>query len=352
MKLKLSAAAVALTLLSACGGGGDDTDTGTVDGTPVVTNPTADNRDNTPTTVITEDRTRPSSGVIVSDDAQVKSNGADPFPNAGPQRVNVDRVVSWPGLYYGNFLVSNNPWNASNGNYPLWYQEISLYDTGSGQGVKFDWDWGASGDTAGSQFATKSYPEVIYGVKSAGEISGSFADTGLPVEIYDAPTFTLDYDFSYQGRRSASTSTAGTDSEFNVAIESFYHSSCNIIRDGGSSDNTVFETMVWLKMGDRKPSGQSPVDTVVTSDGLVYDVYTKPDNFNYIAFVAQERNQTPMSGRIMYTELLDHARDFAAQYGIYELKSTDCLANILMGTEIWHGAGTFNLNEFTVTRTY
>jgi len=349
MKLKISAAMVSLAILSACGGGGGDTgevgDNGSTN--PIV----VPDRDNSPTnTVLSEDRTRPTGGTMSSDASTPKSNGADLFPDQGAQRVNVERVASWPGLRYGNFLVSNNPWNASAASYPAWYQDISLYDTGNGFGVKFDWDWGSAGDTSGSPFDTKSYPEVIYGTKSAFERSGSFAETGLPVEIYDSPSFTIDYSFQYQGRRSGSPTGGGSDSEFNVAIESFYHDSCDIKREGGPGDNTVFETMVWLKLDDRKPSGDAPRGVVTTSDGRNYDVYTKvASNPNYIAFVSQ---QEQTSGTVMYSELLDHAQDFAVQYGIYPLKDTDCLANILMGTEIWHGAGTFNLNQYQVNRTY
>ncbi len=353
MKLRISAAMVTLALLSACGGGGGE-GTGTVDGTPV-TNPIVDDRNNNPTPIIAEDRTRPAGGAFSSDDTELKSNGADPFSDTGAQRVESTRVVSWPGLRYGDFLVSNNPWNASAANYPLWFQDISLYNTGSGWGVKFDWDWGAANDTNGSQFNTKSYPEVIYGVKSAGEISGSFAETGLPVEIFDSPVFTIDYNFSYEGRRSESPTAGGTDSEFNVAIESFYHDSCNIVRNGGADDNQVFEAMVWLKLDERNPSGGAAVGEYTTSDGRTYDVYTKlPSNPAYIAFVSREQSSDGdvLNGTVLYSELLNHAQDNAAQYGIYPLKSTDCLANILMGTEIWHGAGTFNLNNYQIHRSY
>ncbi len=351
MKLKLSAAMVTLALLSACGGGGD---TGSVGENPDVTPVVDPDRDNSPSAILNaEDRTRPVNGTRSSTSVGVKSNGADLFSDDGsiPQKVSSDRVASWPGLRYGNFLVSNNPWNAGAATFPLWYQQISLYETGGGAyGVKFDWDWGAEGDTSGSTFNTKSYPEVIFGTKSPGERSGTFAETGLPVEIYDAPEITLDYEFSYQGRRTDSATPTGSDSEFNVAIESFYHSSCDVKRSGLATDNTVFETMVWLKLDQRKPSGDAPRAVISTSDGRLFDVYTKvASNPNYIAFVAQEEQ---LSGTIMYSELLDHAQDNAAEYGIYPLKDTDCLANILMGTEIWHGGGTFNLNEFTVNRTY
>ena len=356
MKLKLSATIVMLSLLSSCGGGGD---TGEIFEAPVVdvnpSEPRDNNTNNQPpptNAILSENRNRPSRGVFSSSSVGVVSNGTNLFSDDGnpPQRVAPDRVVSWPGLRFGDFLVSNNPWNASKAQFPLWFQEISLFENNGAYGVTFDWDWGAESDTNGSIFETKSFPEVIYGTKSAFERSGSFAQTGLPVEIFDAPVFTVDYDFDFQGRRSDSATTGGTDSEFNVVIESFYHSSCDVQRSGNqATDNTVFEAMVWLKLDERTPSGKAPVGTYTTSDGKVFDVHAKSDNFNYIAFVAQ---QETLSGTIMYTELLDHAKDFAAQYGVYQLLDTDCLANILVGTEIWHGGGTFNLNEVQINRAY
>lgn len=353
MKLKISAAMVTLALLSSCGGGGDDT--GTV-GENQGVNPIADTgRNNAPvSTIISEDRTRPTSGVFSSDGSVVKPNGADLFSDTGVQGVHPDRVVSWPGLRFGDFLVINNPWNASASKYPSWYQDISLYETGNGYGVQFDWDWGSALDTD-NPFNTKSFPEVIYGTKSADERSGNFQETGLPVEIYEAPTFWIDYSFAYEGRKSDSPNVGGTDSEFNVAIESFYHDSCDITRNGGAEDNQIFEIMVWLKLDEREPAGGGPIDVVTTSDGRSYDVYTKhtKDNSNpvkdYIAFVAQ---QEQLTGTVQYSELLNIAQDRTAEYSLHPLKSTDCLANILMGTEIWHGGGTFNLNEYQIHRSY
>ena len=344
MKFKLVAAVAMLPILVACGGGGGDSDGGTSGGNGGTG--TVDPDRNNPV----EDRTRPASGDFSSTTTPIKDNGANPYANEGPQEVHIDRIVAWPGLRYGDFLLSNNPWNASAATYEDWYQDISLNPAGDRIQAVIDWDWGASADTRGSLFNTKSYPEVIYGVKSIAETSGDFATTGLPVERYDSPVWTIDYGYSVQGRRSASNSGGGTDSEYNIAIESFYHDSCDIRREGQATDNQIMEVMVWLKVGQNKPSGQQPhPDAFTTSDGRVYDVYSKDSNYNYIAYVAREE-QT--SGTVMYSEILDDTFDNAAKYGVYQLKDTDCLANILMGTEIWHGAGTFTLDQYQINRSY
>ena len=349
MKLKIVAAVALLPVLVACGGGGGD-DSGDGGGVDPDRGNTGGGDGGTTSSTLDEDRTRPAAGNYSTTTAEIKDNGANPYANEGPQQVNIDRVVAWPGLRYGDFLLTNNPWNASAATYEDWYQDISLNESGSGVQAVIDWDWGASADTNGSLFNTKSYPEVIYGTKSLFERSGDFSKTGLPVEHYDSPVWSIDYAYSTEGRRSNSNSGGGTDSEYNIAIESFYHDSCDIKRTGAPTDNQIMEIMVWLKVDQNKPSGQAPhPDPFTTSDGRVYDVYAKSSNFNYIAYVAREE-QT--SGTVMYTEILNDTFDNASKYGTYQLKDTDCLANILMGTEIWHGAGTFTLSDYQINRTY
>jgi len=319
---------------------------------PIVVNPIVTRASGPTITPVTENRTPPAPGsVFNSDSTTLKSNGADLFYDPGPQRVDTNRVASWPGLRYGNFLVSNNAWNASAAHYPDWYQEISLFEYDNSYAVTFNWDWGSALDT-NSPFDTKSFPEVIYGTKSAAERSGSFAETGLPIEIDGVPEITIDYQYDYEVRQTESSNTTDIDigSEFNVAIESFFHDSCDIVRTGSFEDNQVFEMMVWLKAGNRKPSGDAPQAVVTTSDGRSFDVYTRASYHPaYIAFVAQAEMEV---GTVQYSELIRHTQDFAVEYGIYPLKDTDCLANIIMGTEIWHGAGTFNLKKFQVNRRY
>ncbi len=344
MNYKLSIAVALLPMLVACGGGGgDDSGTGNVNVDP--------DRDNNGSTILTEDRTRPAAGTYTTSTAPIKDNGANPYANEGPQEVNIDRVASWPGLRFGDFYVINNPWNASAAAYEDWYQTISLNPQGTDVQAVFDWDWGGSIDNNANAGDTKSYPEVIFGTKSAGERSGTFAETGLPVEHYDMPTWTIEYDYWFEGRRSASPNIGGSDSDFNIALESFYHESCDIKRTGNAAtDNQVMEVMVWLKVDNFLPSGQAPHPTpFTTSDGRVYDVYAKNNNFGYLAYVAREERS---SGTVMYSEILNDAKDNAATYGAYEIKDTDCLANILMGTEIWHGAGTFTLSNYKINRTY
>jgi hypothetical protein len=359
MKYRFPLAAAVLPLLVACGGGGDG-----AGGNTVEVDPNRDNdNNNNQTTILTEDRTRPDAGTYSTVSTPIKDNGTNAYANEGPQHVYGNgapssegnqgeglRQASWPGLRYGDFLLTNNPWNAGAATYEDWYQTIELNPQGNDIQAVIDWDWGAAADTRGSPFNTKSYPEVIYGTKSVAERSGNFQETGLPVEHYDMPEWTIEYEYSYQGRRSSSLSGGGSDSEFNIAIESFYHESCDIKRTGAEDDNQIMEVMVWLKYDQNLPAGNAPYEVpFTTSDGRVFDVYPKSSNFNYVAYVAREEQS---SGTILYGEILQDAKDKADVYGIYPIKDTDCLANILFGPEIWHGAGTFTLSNYKINRTY
>jgi len=258
----------------------------------------------------------------------IKSNDSRQHSNTGPQSVSNSNESNFPGLRYGDFLFKNNAWNLFNTTYRDWYQTITLEEVNNRVIAKVDWDYGVQSDLRWI-YAVTSYPELIYGVKSAYEVSANFEETGLPVQVNESPQWVIDYDFSYEERLSANNNFSSTpDSEYNVAIESFWHSSCDIQRDDDPQrENRVFELMVWLKVKQRKPSGQPPVARVSTSDGRSFDVYTKSDNRQYIAYVA---TQEFANGTIRYSELIDDAISNASAYGIYQIKQTDCMANILM----------------------
>ena len=66
------------------------------------------------------------------------------------------------------------------------------------------------------EFAVKSYPRVSYGRKTQYNVSGTVAETGLPVRTNTMPQFWVAYDYSETGVV-----------ERNVAFESFFHASCD-----------------------------------------------------------------------------------------------------------------------------
>lgn len=307
-----------------------------------------------------EDRTPPAPGsVIASSAAPIVPNGVEGEPDAGPQSVSFSDNASFPGLRYGNFLVLNNAFAASNTSWTDWSQSISLND-GSPVIPEIVWDWGLESQKGSQRFETSSFPELVYGTKSPFERSGDFQATGLPVEEANRPEITINYSYS----RTAGTTTAplgsgdtaaqANDSEHNVIIESFWHDSCEIVRNGGNNDNQVMEILIWFYHGERLPSGQGDiVETGVQIDGQSWTVYRKSSNFNFLAYVSEDAlTNERQSGTINYDAFIDHMRANAANYNVYRVQDTDCFANILFGPEVFHGAGTFTINDFTVTRTY
>jgi len=277
-------------------------------------------------------------------------------PDAGPQPISIANNLSFPGLRFGDFLMLNNAFNAGNTQWPDWSQSMLLND-GSPVTAEITWDWGLEGQKF-QPFETIAFPELVFGTKSPGERSGTFQETGLPVLESERPEIDITYSYSRTaGVTAAPTSSADdnpSDSEHNVIIESFWHTSCDIVRNGGPNDNQIMELLIWYFHGERLPSGPLDiVDTDVLVDGQLFTVYAKSSNFNFLAYVAQDvATAERQSDTISYSAFIDHMLANAADYGVYQVQPTDCFANILFGPEVFQGAGSFTINDFSVTRTY
>jgi len=150
--------------------------------------------------------------------------------------------------------------------------------------------------------------------------------------------------------------------ERNVAVESFFYNSVDgvcddntpVTRNGGS--NHVYEIMVWLDSGaERLPAAPNDYVTDITLRGAPYGVYTKSSDPRYIAFVAKNP-QT--SGTIYWNDFVDWARinahtvqqQFGANANSQKIEDSWCMANIIIGTEIFWGEGQFDLYEWTITQ--
>jgi hypothetical protein len=315
-----------------------------------------------------DDRPRPAAGTVRTSSisgSPVVSNGATGNAEAGPVAISRTNDVSFPRLAVGDYWWVNNAFNSGNTGYSDWFQTITLPGGDGNITPTVDYDWGAEGDL-NNQFATVSFPELIFGAKSEFEVSAPFDQIGLPIENTKLPNqINIAYDYSFtQAASGSNTADSNVDgSGYNIAIESFWHESCDIERTGNNAtDNQVFEMMVWLHLGKRGPVAEGrngAVGTFTDSNGRVYDVFSKTDAFfrgetgvrNYLAFVAQVE-QT--SGTIPYHEFINEVRTNTAAYGTgwRNLQDSDCLANILLGTEIWYGAGSFRWNDISIQQVY
>ena len=352
----------------------DTTDTDTVDNDTDTTNNDSDadngiesdeivtdtnSGSNVITCCLQEDRTPPAPGSVFSSaTAPVVFNRLADVSDVGPQPISSTNNNSFPGLRYGNLLLLNNAFNAGNQRWDGWSQSISLND-GSPVTAEVVWDWGLESQKF-QIFETTAFPELVYGTKSASERSGTFAETGLPVEEADRPDISINYSYNRTAGVTQAppgpndTGAEAADSEHNVIIESFWHDSCDIVRNGSPQDNPVMEMLIWYYHGERLPSGASDiVDTGVLIDGHLWTVYAKAGNFNFLAYVAEDvETAERQSGTVNYSAFIEHMLENDSIYGVYEVLPTDCFANILFGPEVFQGAGSFTINDFTVTRQY
>ncbi len=272
-------------------------------------------------------------------------------------------------LAFGDFILATNAWNFCASSFDDWEQCVSVNESAGAVKPRWDYDWGEEYQVNGQVWLVKSYPEIIYGIKSPSEFSGSTlaetpAETGLPAKVADMPFFKIDYAFSSEEYPTRGKDFNGQriNGERNIAVEAFFHElagECEIgslVRNGTTS-NQRFEIMVWLDAGaERLPAAPSDFVTTQTLDGIQYDIYTKPSDPEYIAFVSK----TPTSsGSINWSTFVEWTRTnshrltevFGRGFDTVQLQDDWCMANILLGTEIWWGNGYFQADEWTISRT-
>ena len=275
----------------------------------------------------------------------------------------------------GDFLLNQNAWRSQRAapGYP-WSQTIFINNNGAPVAWEYDWGPGIPGSNGrpSDDYYVRSYPELIYGIKDEFRTSAPKSQIGLPVRVDNLPEITIDFDYiapehgpsrivdaSVNDRFANGSLIAG---ERNVAVESFLYGSedgvctddLNVVRSDGS--NHLYEVMVWLNSGaERLPAAAQDFVTDVDLHGENYHVYTKSDDERYIAFVAQDPQQ---SGRIYWNDFVDWARTYAhrvsesfgARSNSVEIQDSWCVASIIVGTEIFWGAGNFDLFEWTISQ--
>jgi len=278
----------------------------------------------------------------------------------------------------GDFILHNNAWRTFRAapGYE-WEQCITTNTNGAAVGWNYDWGPGVTGINGNplpsGDFFVRSYPELIYGVKDEFRTSAPQSVTGLPVVLSDLPNIQIDY--SYDGPQFGDSRIVDASNnprfpngstisgERNVAVESFMYEpdaagNCStgiVTRNGGS--NHTFEVMVWLDAGaERLPAAPNDFVADLNIRGEDYKVYTKDGDPRYIAFVAQNPQST---GTIYWNDYVDWARAnshqvselFGARSNTVEIQDDWCVANILVGTEIFWGAGNMDIFEWTITQT-
>ncbi len=240
--------------------------------------------------------------------------------------LNQRSCIHWLEIGYGNYRLQNNTWNDSEVYSDNWSQCIEL--TGSPGNYVAKWDYNWLGRNEGNEFAVKSYPQVYYGRKTQYNVSGTVAETGLPASVNNLKQFWVEYDYSETGTV-----------ERNVALESFFHTSCE-----AEEHNKQYEMMVWVGVPNIRTPG-TPV-TTVTLSGQEWDVYINPAlSWAYVAFVAKEPSTR---GILDWNAFVDWSRFEGPRNGVPAMARNTCMGAIEIGTETFWGSGTFTLNKFRV----
>lgn len=240
--------------------------------------------------------------------------------------LNQRSCIPWLEIGYGNYRLQNNTWNDSEVYSNNWSQCIELTGSPGNHVAKWDYNW--LGRYEGNEFSVKSYPQVYYGRKTRYNMSGTVAETGLPASINNMRQFWVEYDYSETGAV-----------ERNVALESFFHTSCN-----AEEYNKQFEMMVWVGVPTIRTPGT--LLTTVTLSGQDWDVYINPSlGWAYVAFVAK---QPHTSGRLDWNAFVNWSRYQGPANGVPAMAANTCMGAIEIGTETFWGSGTFTLNKFQV----
>jgi len=272
----------------------------------------------------------------------------------------------------GDFLLMQNAWRAWRAA-PGYNWNQSVFANRNGAPISFSYDWGPGtpgiNGRASDDFYVRAYPELIYGIKDEFRTSATKAEIGLPVRVDELPFIEIDYAFDGPQFGTPRTVDASVNPRFpngttisgerNVAVESFLYTgdcddSLNVNRSNGS--NHAYEVMVWLDSGaERLPAASADYVTTVSLSGASYNVYTKTSDERYIAFVAVNPET---KGSIVWNDFIDWARNnahlveqnFGARANSVQIQDSWCVANIIIGTEIFWGAGNFDLYDWTITQ--
>jgi hypothetical protein len=233
----------------------------------------------------------------------------------------------WAEIAYGDYVLQNNTWNDSDVFYDTWSQCIEVSGGPGNYIAKWDYDWLARNE--GNEYSVKSYPQVYYGRKTRNTTSGTPQRLGLPAMINNIPEFKVRYRYSETGN-----------AERNVALESFFHTSCE-----AEEWNKHFEMMVWVNVPATKTPGKLVAEATI--DGKDWLVYTNPAlSWGYVAFV----EKTPSyEGTLNWSRFVDWTKNVGPSKGVWDIGNT-CMGAIEIGTETFWGTGTFTLHEFEVYR--
>lgn len=240
-----------------------------------------------------------------------------------------ERCDNWALIPYEEYMIQNNVWNDQgmhNKNYSLC---VEL--TGDDANPVPRWRYDFLNERDGEIYEVKAYPQVYYGEKRQATPSGSASALGLPAKVPYLDNFEVTYKYSENGV-----------GERNVALESFFHTTCDI-----RPDNQEFEMMIWVGKPTKRTGGTNKIGEAYI-DGAMWDVWLNKNlSWDYVAYVRQNPST---SGTIDWNAFVDWTLNEGPRMGVPRLNPNSCMNTIELGTEIFWGKGEFILEEFDVRK--
>ncbi len=270
-------------------------------------------------------------------EAIAQSNSATSSPHKNkptskdksPWSFNKERCDNWALIPYEQNMIQNNVWNGRSMRKKNYSLCIEL--TGTVENPVPVWRYDFLTEADGGKYDVKAYPQVYYGHKRQSTPSGSAAELGLPAFIKDLENFKVTYQYRENGI-----------GERNVALESFFHTTCDI-----RPDNQEFELMIWVGKPTIRSGGTDKIGEVKL-DGAMWDVWLNKNlKWGYVSFVRQKPSN---SGIINWNTFVDWTLKHGPAMGVPKLNPKSCMNTIELGTEIFWGKGEFILEKFKVDR--
>lgn len=225
-----------------------------------------------------------------------------PAPASGLCR-DYDEVVDGP------YVLQNNIWNRGTAT----SAKQCIQKTGSG---RYGWNWNWPDIHDGQ---VRSYPGILFGHKPWRQSSTT---PRLPAQVATIEQLSVQFEIE-----------ASASGIFNAAFDLWLCSAAQ-----PSEDSITTEIMVWVQNQEAIPAG-SPVATAPSSLGDLTMYRGRISTWEYLALICPE--PVP-EGTLDVAELLA-----LLAYNGY-VASSDYLASIELGTEIWHGSGNGNIKRFAV----
>lgn len=172
----------------------------------------------------------------------------------------------------------------------------------------------------------RSYPEAYIGTRDGDMSTNKPFDPILVKDIESMPV------------RADMHVTAEDDAQYNVAFETFLHSSPR----PEFARTRMFELMVWMDKPSSSLLRYGTLADEVTINGVDYDVYIKSPQEGYIAYITKERQLPPYA--LDWSYFLIHAQTIFPNHQLGDL----WLTALELGTEMWSGKLEVMLTAFAM----